>query len=433
VAGLLRENQTEDEKMKRNITVALTAVASLLMAASAYAHSGGVRSCESCHTMHNSKNGSAMRTFTPQYQTGPYLLQAQDGSGSCLNCHEAALGGAASSKTISSNIGDVSLATGSAPRQRGPAGDFRWLTFSESNGHNIVAADYGYTVSTKGATAPGGSYPAANLSCASCHDPHGKYRRTSDTPTAFVTTGAPIAGSGSTGNTATATAALGSYRLLAGIGYAPKSTPGYAFTNDVPNVVAPATYNKSEAANQTGIAYGSGMSEWCANCHGSMHAATNYVSGQAGAGTVHPAGNNAKLTAAIAGNYASYVTSGIVNAGQSAAAAYNSLTPFELGSNDYAALKLAAASSVEVTWTQAADTNKNVSCLSCHRVHASGFASLLRYNVGEIITSVDTAGAVVYSTAPTTNSITTAAYYDRPASKFGAYARNACNKCHAKD
>src|SRR5512136_3448925 len=58
----------------------------------AYAfHSGGVAECEGCHSMHNSFEGSANvtgRTFAQG--TGIYLLKANDQSGSCLNCHNAA-------------------------------------------------------------------------------------------------------------------------------------------------------------------------------------------------------------------------------------------------------------------------------------------------------------------------------------------------------
>ena len=56
----------------------------------AYAfHSGGVAECEGCHSMHNSFEGSANVTGMPQFQSGPYLLKAQDQAGTCLNCHQA--------------------------------------------------------------------------------------------------------------------------------------------------------------------------------------------------------------------------------------------------------------------------------------------------------------------------------------------------------
>jgi hypothetical protein len=79
----------------------------------------------------------------------------------------------------------------------------------------------------------------------------------------------------------------------------------------------------------------------------------------------------------------------------------------------------------------ASATDSNVACISCHRVHASGYASMLRFDVNMFTT--DNAGTVVYSTVATTNAKTTAALYDRPAAQFGTDARTLCNKCHAKD
>jgi len=72
-------------------------------------------------------------------------------------------------------------------------------------------------------------------------------------------------------------------------------------------------------------------------------------------------------------------------------------------------------------------------CLSCHRAHASGFNSMLRYDPTSFMTTVDTTGATVYSTASDGNAMLTAAYYGRPASSFVGYQRALCNKCHAKD
>ena len=77
-----------------------------------------------------------------------------------------------------------------------PGGDFAWLKKTmnvtirgttaldgnrgERHGHNIVAADFGYVADAVLTAAPGGTYPAANLACSSCHDPHGRYRRFAD-------------------------------------------------------------------------------------------------------------------------------------------------------------------------------------------------------------------------------------------------------------
>lgn len=432
--------------MKKATQVSLAVAASLLISApAAFAfHSGGVAECEGCHTMHNSLDGAAMTSATPQFQAGPYLLQGNDASSACLNCHQ----GSAGSYHIST--ADADMPAGTAPLQMTPGGDFGWLkktyTFTvrgsaatnagERHGHNIVAGDYGYVADATLTVAPGGSYPAANLACSSCHDPHGKYRR--DSTGAIATNGLPIKNSGSYATSADPTTwgAVGVYRILGGIGYQPKSLAGsFGFTQQVPAAVAPSTYNRSEATTQTRVAYGNNMSEWCANCHTGLLRGS-YTSGMGG--LTHPAGNGAKLGATILANYNAYVKSGDMSG--TSANSYNSLVPFEMGSADYTAMKAVAKN--DDTALGGADSNSNVNCLSCHRAHASGFASMLRYaHENEFMTIADASGNSIYDPNSTTSAVSqgltaaeqTAAYYGRDASKFAPYQRLLCNKCHAKD
>ena len=436
--------------MGKSINVVLAVASALLISAPAFAfHSGGVAECEGCHTMHNSQDGAAVATGMQQFQSGPYLLKANDPSGACLNCHNSA-DTAPSSYHISTDASK--LGPGLAPVEATPGGDFAWLkkTYAflvrgaattedgDRHGHNIVAADYGYTADKTLTAAPGGTYPAANLACSSCHDPHGKYRRLADGTQA--TTGLPIFNSGSYQNSLDPTAgvsAVGVYRLLGGVGYQPKSLTGsFAFGSQAPDAVAPSTFNRLETTGQTHVAYGKGMSEYCANCHTAM-LENSFTSGMKG--LVHPAGNAAKLTAPIAANYNSYVSSGIMT-NADPTKAYSSLVPVELGTNDYTKLKPLAINTD--TLDQSASTTSNVSCLSCHRAHASGFESMTRYNlVNEFMTIADVAGVAQYDASTTEGKINhgknvaeqTAAYYGRPATAFGPNARDLCNKCHAKD
>jgi mono/diheme cytochrome c family protein len=418
---------------------------------SAYAfHSGGVAECEGCHSMHNSLEGSANVTGMPQYQSGPFLLKAQDQSGACLNCHQSA--DTAPTGYHISTAGITPLDS-TAPVEQTPGGDFAWLKKTmtgsirktattwegDRHGHNVIAIDFGYTADKELTAAPGGSYPASALACSSCHDPHGRYRRFADG--SIASTGLPIFASGSYTSSAAPIAgvsAAGAYRILAGAGYQPKSLSGsYAFANQVPAAVAPSSYNgvnTTAAGTFDRVAYGSGMSEWCANCHTAMHLDT-YTSGTKG--LVHPAGNGAKLTAPIAANYAAYVSSGIMTG---TGAGYSALAPFETGNGqtlaDYTALKAFQATPTAPT------TSNNVLCLSCHRAHATAFESMARYYLGnEFMTVADSANAAIYDTSTTENKINTGyntvqqtnAYNGRPATVFGPWARNYCNKCHAKD
>ena len=120
---------------------------------------------------------------------------------------------------------------------------------------------------------------------------------------------------------------------------------------------------------------------------------------------------------------------------------FSTLVPFEVGVADstpasYTALKAFAAAPTP------ASTSNNVSCLSCHRAHASGFESMLRFfYLNEFMTVADASNAAIYDTSTTENKINygynvaqqTNAYYGRAATAFGPYARSQCNKCHAKD
>ena len=429
----------------RRLNVLLTVLAAVILAAAAVAllgggtayafHSGGVAECSGCHSMHSAAPG------------GSFLLVGTDQSSTCLSCHEHAGDTGPSSYHISTAPGD--MATGVPPKQRTPGGDFGWLkktyTFTvrgtttvedgATHGHNIVAVDKGYVADPVNTTAPGGgTFPAAQLACTSCHNPHGQQRRLSDGT--IASTGAPIIASGSyaTSNTPgyaeppAAGTALGVYRLLAGAGY----TKGGVTFNGIPAAKVPNTYNQTEATNQVRAAYGNGTSAghvtwgtWCATCHPNMHSGGNYV---------HP--SDTALGSTIATNYKTYVKSGDMTG--DGINGFSSLTPFAENTGDYAALAGHAKNDNSVL-TGPTPTDK-VMCLSCHRAHASGFEHGLRFNIeGEFMVynslypGTDTTPTVPQFARGRTGAETQAAYYDRPVTQFASYQRVLCNKCHAKD
>jgi hypothetical protein len=407
------------------ITLAVAASALMFSAPAMAFHSGGVAECEGCHTMHNSLEGVEMTTNggLTQYNAGVYLLQGNQ-SENCLNCHES------SSGPSSYKVSTTAPTTAAPPKQLTPGGDFSWIkVYGERVGHNINAGAMGYNVDSKLVTSPGGAYPANQFHCSSCHDPHGKYRRNLDGT--ITTSGKPIGFSGSYGasNDPTAFASAGVFRILGGANYLPKSMASQgalAFTAGPPAAVAPNTYNRSEdTAGQTRVAYGQGMSEWCGNCHGAL-VENGYTSGMGG--FTHPAGNSAKLGATIAGLYNSYKKSGDLTG--TSADSYSSLAPYEMGTSDYSQLKPLATTSAAASMVGPTSGNETAMCLSCHRAHASGFTSMLRYDLdNEFMVATDAAtGTVTYK-----NAAQQAAYYHRPESTFAPYQRVYCNKCHAKD
>jgi len=296
--------------------------------------------------------------------------------------------------------------------------------------------------------APGGTYPASNLSCASCHDPHSRariYDANGDIYEAQLGQNVlPIYTSGSYGAVATATAATGVYRLLGPASYTQMSLPGEVpFASNPPVAVAPATYNQTEATNEVRVAYGAGMSEWCANCHTSIHNSNTGAPSIGGANTalIHPAGNGALLTAAannlngnatgttIAAIYNAYVASGNLTGVQTSS--YTSMVPFERGTTVIATL--AGLSSITNSAASAAGPitgTENVMCLSCHRAHATGFLSMTRWdNTSNFITTNGAFQTGIGLSAAEYQ----AAMYDRAPTVYATYQRSLCNKCHAKD
>ncbi len=418
--------------------LAIAALLALSWARASAFHEGGVGQCEGCHTIHDAQG--AARTGA----AGAYLLKGADPSSVCLNCH-------GSPTTLSYAVFSSASTPGMPPLNYTPGGDFAWLEKSytwtepsgekssagERHGHNLVASDYGLTADRTKTTAPGngigGGYPADKMSCISCHDPHGTYRLR-DTSGKVERGGAPISGSGSYGDGTSfqqpsAQFAVGVYRLLAGIGYAPKSMANVpTFAANPPVAVSPTTYNRSEAANDVRVAYGTGMSEWCANCHGNIHAAGS-------GGFEHPSGSAAKL-GALASYYNAYVKTGLLT--NTSTTSYTSLVPYEEGTGDRNVLASHARS--DGTALGGPTTGQeNVMCLTCHRAHASGWDGALRWNGRvEYLTvagkwpGIDSAAPIAISQGRTTAE-TRAAMYDRPPEAFASSQRPLCNKCHVKD
>jgi hypothetical protein len=267
-------------------------------------HTGGAGACGGCHINHAS-GGAGLK-----------LLFATDPGSVCLTCH-AGPGG--------TSLPSVFSFDGSALT---PGGDFYWLnkTFSwvggtspgQRHGHNVIAFDFGLIADPDFLTAPGGSYPAAQLTCISCHDPHG---RSQD---GTANGGLPVSASGSYGQTVTPMTSTGSYRMLGGVGY---SFAGYTFSTDAPvarqNSVRP--FGENDASH---VDYGAGMSEWCSNCHPGIFSGDH----NAGGPFTHPSGSASLLTAEMAATYNSYINSS--DSSGTIDTAYLQFVPFERGTTD---------------------------------------------------------------------------------------------------
>lgn len=404
-------------------------------------HQGGVGECDGCHTIHNSQGDVPVAAGFPSGQAGVYLLKGYDATSVCLTCHQKNGDTGPSGYHISTPVAD--MPAGMPPIQLSPGGDFGWLkktytwtsafgalpstSFGDAHGHNIVSLEYGYSPDAVKAFSPGGMYPANALSCISCHDPHGSYRRNADG--SITTAGTPIHDSGSESDSPDPDAgkSVGVYRLLGGVGYYPRSLySSLAFSANPPAAVAPTQFNRSESVTPTRVAYGSGMSEWCRNCHSTIH--TSLAPGS----LTHPAGDTASLGAAVIERYVSYVKTGDFS-GQEATS-WDSLVPFESGTTRYETLKTIAATA-STRGPNMNDGTPKVMCLSCHRAHASGWDGATRWNTKTSAIAYggkyDQYGELYQPYGQGRSAAESArAYYDKAATTFATLQEGLCFKCH---
>ena len=155
---------------------------------------------------------------------------------------------------------------------------------------------------------------ATLLGCNSCHDNHGKLRRLSNGT--IATTGAPIIGSGSYTNSAATGSRPGSRRV---------SSPSRTWLHrwfrrqdlhrSIQRSVASHLQQDRGSHARRPIAYGAGISDWCATCHPDMHSATSSK-------LTHPV--NQGFSAAVAANYNAYLGSGMTGA-----SGFDTIVPFQ--------------------------------------------------------------------------------------------------------
>lgn len=392
-------------KLSMVILTAFLITIGLIGYAEAY-HDGGVARCGGCHSMHQSPDNPLGPSGTPSAPlpvqsaiANGALLKGTDASSTCLNCHK----GSGSYKVYS---------TDGANRKAG--GDFFWVKKSftypshsgtgtsaaEEHGHNIVALDYGLIADSLSA-APGGSYLSSKLGCTSCHDAHGQVLGGTKAGQP------PISVSGSYAEEPHAGTIRGNYRLLGDSVYRAGNvvSDGYQFTNNAPIA-------RANSYSATYVDYGSGMSEWCRNCH----------AGYTG-GTRHVAGNDEVLNG-YADNYNSYVKTGDFTG--TIATSYDQLVSFERGTDDWAEL--------DETSTAGPGAGANVMCLTCHRAHASAHENIGRWD----LTPAFIAESKALLSADLTATEKANAYYKGGSSvdvvaTYGEFQRSLCNKCHAQD
>ncbi|MBU1937593.1 hypothetical protein KKG05_09360 [bacterium] len=305
-------------KMFLLVSMSVGIIALLTVNAFAF-HDGGVAHCNGCHTMHNSEDGALVDPDAPN--GNPYLLIDATASDVCLSCHADGSGEV---------WGDDPL---NPPTNHG-AGNFCFAEEDNINDghngaldpipgaygvHNVIAPSMGGTADPVQTVSPGGAYPAASMSCTSCHDPHGNEH----------------------------------FRMLYGISHV--EAGDFLFTNVAPTATGLNVHGGGESAtNHT--AYNSGMSGWCGNCHGDFH--------NNGTALIHPSGS--AMGASIAQTYNLY--NGTVDqAGGLAATAYIPEVAFE-------------DAAMTTSSTAGPSGTSQVSCVTCHRAHGSSGPNIGRWD-----------------------------------------------------
>lgn len=188
-------------------------------------------------------------------------------------------------------------------------------------GHNVVASLWEIPVDPDHSMAPGGDYSSEQLSCISCHDPHGN----------------------------------DNYRMLHGVG--PISPGGYEFIYPAPAAEGLALSDGPESATNH-AAYTGGWTDWCANCHGFFHDEEGTSSFEHTVDEV--LSDEERLT------YNEY--DGPLNPdGGQYSTAYIPQVPLE-------------DPAMTTDGTFGAGGSSRISCLSCHRAHATSAPSSTRWD-----------------------------------------------------
>ena len=299
--------------------IAMAMGALLLAAQPALAfHEQGVAKCDGCHTMHNSEGGDPEAPTTTVY-----LLTHETASDVCLSCHE-------------NNYGAVFGVDPMNPPPEMGGGNFVFLLENNINdapnganypldgdaaGHNVIAPSRGIGPDGNHNSGPGGGYPASEMSCTSCHDPHGNQN----------------------------------FRMLRGVGEA--GGGDWHFIYPAPQAVGIDLSSGGESRSNHS-AYLSGMSEWCANCHRS------FLNDHGHGAFEHPTEHD--FDSEQRDRYSHY-EGDADPAGGSPETAYLPEVPFEDPSN-------------QIGSTYGPNSNSRILCLTCHRAHASSAPAAGRWD-----------------------------------------------------
>ena len=298
--------------------------------------------CSSCHTMHNSQNNLFMGVSEAQ----TYLL-----INTCIGCHQGEVGNLFSENNapiVLHNSEPNTNNTASSPNNTLAGGSFYWVSdtggASDNMGHNVE--DVAGIDGVHNINPPGGSAFSSQLTCegsVGCHAAIGAHHDNQgvdyENPSKDVIT-AWVDGSSQ----------AASYRLLDGIKGGENGDWEYTNSSTDHNVY----WGSNVWTGGTGT-----ITSLCVQCHSNYHGNPGADTSGSSPWLRHP--TDISLNSAGA-EYADYNT-------------YNPIIPVAVDTDTTTAIG-GANSQYDVIVSGKDD----VTCISCHRAHGSGFDDLLRWN-----------------------------------------------------
>lgn len=351
---MLRDQRTNSEKVAAfSGTLVLILFLILLIPCNSSARVTGV--CSNCHTMHNSQDGGSMQTgYNPGSEPRASLVRANG----CIGCH-----GAADGATWQGVGGAPIVYNASEPTygQKGlAAGNFYYVQQDQTKGHNVKNTFTGVGDDTNITGTPG----TDGGGCGACHTPEATSMFIPDPggdgdpnvesgcewchdPKHHADDSGPVVGESGGYYRFLSFTAKHPYTFQQGVGF--DGCEGIE-DDDWEKTVSSTDHNEYSGAPASG--YSHSISKFCFCCHVKFHGTANTQSGSEW--IRHPSDHVLPTT----GEYSAYTT-------------YSPEAPI---ARDPTVLAGMAGPSGTVT-----PGSDQVSCLSCHRAHASPEPDMLRW------------------------------------------------------
>lgn len=383
-------------------------------------HSADGMVCGDCHVLHGSEDGASPPAGTNVgSEPTASLLKKPSVTDLCLQCHMSPANTAYKAPPAMTADG---VPPGGASL---PGGDFYFSSADPRKGHNpgksrgaqssTLPSDAAITAS------PGGNFTTNDFDCVSCHDPHDRFgytvsawRQLKRKVNGIVHTGNETAAKGvETYGGSEGTTAPGYEPILSNSRGDIQGTTWMNRRKDGQELEGADLFAAEGDANKN--VYRGGFSSFCAVCHGDFHGGNgegpNGENGKtrAGGGWIrHPA--NMQMGGPGSRYGIAAYTAAVVNTqgNNPNPAGYDWKYPLVKADADFSVKSRGASADDAGT---AAGTDR-ISCLTCHKAHASPFANMTRWD--SRAHSFIAAGEKDFSGAPSQG--------DNPA--YG------CGKCH---